>query len=160
MGMAMLQRMVRGRAKAARVTTQGRLALQAAGWTAVAFGAAHVVVAPLQDRTTWSQVLAEGGWDTFTLDEPSTSAELERSRAFWVSMGSFGVPMLALGSYLVWSVRQGHQVPGWLGALMIAWGVPLVIVLPKAPGWAIPLMGGLIALGNRRRAGASTAAAG
>lgn len=156
----MLHPKVRGRVNSAEVATRGRLALQAAGWTAVAFGAAHVVVAPLEDRTTWSQVLAEGGWDTFTLDAPTTSAELERSRAFWVSMGSFGVPMLALGSYLVWSVRQGHQVPGWLGAMMIAWGVPLVIVLPKAPGWAIPLMGGLIALGNRRRACAPKAVTG
>lgn len=146
----MVNRLARSHTGSDLVGTRGRAALQAAGWTAVAFGGVHAVVAPFQARETWSRVASEGWWDRFTLDEPSTPAEFERSHGFWVSVGSFGVPMLALGSYLLWSVRHGHRVPGWLGSLLLAWGVPLVIVLPRSPGWAIPVIGGLIVLGDRR----------
>jgi hypothetical protein len=124
---------------------------KAAGWIALAFGAVHVVVAPLDAGDVWSQVAADGWWNTFTLDKATTLAQLERSQAFWVSIGSFGAPMLVLGSYIVWSARQHHRVPGWIGGMVLAWGIPLVFTLPASPGWAIPVVGGLIVLGDRRR---------
>jgi hypothetical protein len=130
---------------------------KAAGWIAVAFGAVHVVVAPLDARDVWSQVAADGWWNTFTLDKATTLAQLERSQAFWVALGSFGAPMLVFGSYVVWSARQRHRVPGWIGWTLLAWGVPVVITLPASPGWAIPVAGGLIVLGDRRRRRATTA---
>lgn len=124
---------------------------RAAGWIAVGIGAVHVVVAPLELPDVWSQVGADGVWNTFTLDKPTTLSEHERAGAFWTTFGSFGVPILAFGSYVVWSTRQGHRVPGWLGWILLAWGVPFVIVLPASPGWAFPVIGGLIVLGDRRR---------
>lgn len=122
----------------------------AAGWVAAAFGAAHVVVAPWDVRETWLRVVDEGWWNTFTLDRATTPAELKRSEAFWLSIGSFGAPMLILGAYLVWSARQRRRVPSWVGVALLAWGVPLVIVLPASPGWAIPAAGVLVVLGDRR----------
>lgn len=121
-----------------------------AGWIAAGVGAVHVVVTPLDRDDLWSQVLADGVWNTFTLEEPSTLAQFERAEAFWLTFGSFGVPLLVFGSYVVWSAHQHHRVPGWLGWILLAWGLPVVTVLPASPAWAFPVIGGLIVLADRR----------
>jgi Family of unknown function (DUF6463) len=126
---------------------------KAGGWVAIAFGAAHVVVAPLESRSreVWSQAASEGWWNTFTLDESTTLAQFERSETFWVTLGSFGVPVLVLGSYVVWSTYQRHRVPAWVGWILLAWGLVTVSALPDSPAWALALSGALIALGDRPR---------
>lgn len=91
---------------------------------------------------------AQGWWNTATLAKPTTPAQAQRSYAFWTTFGSFGAPVLALGCHLVWSAHQGRRAPGWLGAILLAWGLPFVIVLPASPGWAIPLIGGLLLAGD------------
>jgi Family of unknown function (DUF6463) len=125
---------------------------QAGGWIALVFGAAHVIIAPLESRRrdVWSDAADEGWWNTFTLEEATTLAEFERSHAFWVSIGSWGAPVLALGCYVVWSARQGHRVPGWIGWIMLAWSLPFVTALPASPGWLFAVIGALIVLGDRR----------
>ena len=120
----------------------------AAGWMTVALGAVHIVVVPLRRRRNLSQVWSEGWWNAFSLDEPSTLAEAERAVTFWQTLGSFGYPVLALGSYLVWSTHQGRRVPGWVGGMVLAWGLPFVTAMPASPGWAIPVIGGLIVAGD------------
>jgi hypothetical protein len=127
------------------------LLTKAGGWITLVFGAVHVIVAPLgsRSRDVWSQAVDEGWWNTFTLDAPTTMAELERSERFWVTLGSWGVPVLALGCYIVWSARQGHRVPGWIGWIMLAWSVLFVTALPASPGWLFAVSGALIVLGDR-----------
>lgn len=119
-----------------------------AGWMALTYGAVHVVVVPLRRRENLSQVWAEGWWNAFTLDEPTTLAEAERAVTFWQTLGSFGFPMLALGGHVVWSAHQRRRVPGWLGGIVLAWGLPFVTALPASPGWALPVIGGLIIAGD------------
>ncbi len=92
--------------------------------------------------------MAEGWWNSFTLDRPATLGEFERSEAFWVSLGSFGVPMVAIGCYILRVVRQKQRIPRWLGWLLLAWGSAIVTALPASPGWAIPIAGGLLVLGR------------
>jgi Family of unknown function (DUF6463) len=131
---------------------RGARLTKAAGWIAVVFGAAHVIIAPLESRRReiWSEAADEGWWNTFTLAEPTTLAEFERSETFWVTLGSWGVPVLALGCYVVWSAHQGQRVPGWIGWIMLAWSLPFVTALPASPGWLFAVIGGLIVLGDRR----------
>lgn len=124
------------------------LSTKVAGWTAVAFGAVHLLVAPVNTRAVWSRVVGEGWWNTFTLAESTSLADSRRSETFWVTLGSFGAPMLILGSYMVLSTQRGQRVPGWIGWSLVAWGVPLVAALPKSPGWAIPTIGALIVVGD------------
>ena len=119
-----------------------------AGWMAVTLGAVHIVVVPLRRRKNLSQVWVDGWWNAFTLDEPTTLAEAERVVTFWQTLGSFGYPMLALGGYVVSSTHQGRHVPGWLGGIVLAWGLPFVTAMPASPGWAIPVIGGLIVAGD------------
>jgi hypothetical protein len=125
---------------------------KAGGWIALVFGAVHVIVAPLESRSrdVWAQAADEGWWNTFTLDESTTVAEFERSETFWVTLGSWGVPVLALGCYIVWSTHRGHRVPGWIGWIMLAWSLPFVTALPASPGWLFAVSGALIVLGDRR----------
>jgi Family of unknown function (DUF6463) len=123
---------------------------QAGGWIALVFGAAHVIIAPLERRDVWSDAADEGWWNTFTLEESTTLAEFERSETFWVTLGSWGAPVLTLGCYVVWSARQGHRVPAWIGWIMLAWSVPFVTALPASPGWLFAVSGALIVLGDRR----------
>jgi hypothetical protein len=137
---------------------RGARLTKAGGWIAVAFGALHMVFASLESRSrdVWSQAVDEGWWNTFTLDEPTTLNEFERSETFWVTLGSLGVPVLLLGCYVVWSANRGLRVPEWIGWALLAWGLLIVTTLPASPGWAIPLIGGLIVLGDRRRSRAET----
>jgi hypothetical protein len=131
---------------------RGAQLTKAGGWIAIALGAVHVVVAPLESRSRdiWSQAVSEGWWNTFTLDESTTLAQFERSETFWVTFGSFGVPVLVLGSYVVWSTHQRHRVPAWVGWILLGWGLLTVTALPASPAWALPLSGALIAVGDRR----------
>lgn len=132
----------------------------AAGWIVIAFGAVHVVVAPLDTRDIWSQVVDDGWWNTFTLDKSTTLAQFERSETFWVTLGSFGVPLLVLGSYVVWSTRQCHRVPGWIGWSLLGYGVLVVTALPASPAWALAVSGALIVLADRRGRRAAGSAVG
>jgi len=77
-----------------------------------------------------------------------TLAEAERAVTFWQTLGSFGFPMLALGGHVVWSAHQRRRVPGWLGGIVLAWGLPFVTALPTSPGLALPVIGGLIIAGD------------
>lgn len=119
-----------------------------AGWMAVALGASHIVVVPLRRRENLSQVWADGWWNAFSLEDPTTLTEAERALTFWQTLGSFGYPTLALGAHLLWSARHGRRVPAWLGGIVMAWGVPFVAGMPASPGWAIPVIGGLIVAGD------------
>lgn len=123
----------------------------AAGWIAVAFGTVHTVVAPLDTAATWGQVWTEGWWNTFTLDPPATFEQAERSAVFWTTLGSFGVPILALGGHILWSAHRRQRVPGGLGWLLLCWGATVVTALPASPGWAIPVIGALLVAGDRPR---------
>lgn len=96
---------------------------KAAGWIAIAFGAVHVITAPLESRPRdiWSQVVDEGWWNTFTLDKATTLAELERSETFWSHW--------AASAFRCWcsvctssgrpananACRGGSAGPSWLG---------------------------------------------
>lgn len=134
--------MSRGKMSTSRLSEIG-------GWLAVAFGAIHTVVAPLGHGSVLSDAAEEGWWNTFTLDDSTTLAEALRSEAFWMTFGSFGVPMFALGLFIVWSARQGHRVPAWLGWILVVWSVILTTALPVSPGWVVIVIGVLLILGDR-----------
>jgi hypothetical protein len=123
--------------------------IKAAGWILTGLGAVHVVVAPFDTRKAWARVAAEGWWGTFSIDRAVTREALERSEAFWVTAGSFGVPVLALGMYILRSASRREPVPAWLGWMLLAYGVFCGIVLPRSPIWAIPVSGALIVIGVR-----------
>ncbi|MET9422308.1 DUF6463 family protein [Streptomyces sp. NPDC006540] len=119
----------------------------AAGWIAVAFGVIHIVVSPLDNRDAWSDIFDQGPWQTISLDV--TPKNLAYSEAFWVAPGSFGVPVLLLGAFVLWTAKRGERVSAPFGWAMTAWGVVLVALLPASPAWALLLVGVLLVLAAR-----------
>jgi hypothetical protein len=123
-----------------------------AGWVAVVAGVVHLVVTSLLRGSAWSDIAARGAWNSITLDV--TPASLPTAEAFWLTPGSFAVPILLFGSLVLWTGSQGVRVPAAFGWAVAAWGVVVVVLLPMSPGWIFPLIGALIVAGDRRRADA------
>ena len=120
---------------------------QVAGWTAVAFGVVHLLVAPLDDQDVWSDIFSKGPWQTISLDV--TPENLAYSEAFWVAPGSFGMPVLLLGAFVLWTAKRGVRVPAPFGWALTAWGAVLVALLPASPAWVLLLAGVLLVLAAR-----------
>ncbi len=93
------------------------------GILALGGGLFHTVVAATMRQDVWARIFDEGFFNTVTLD-PSPD-RLPMAEAFWLSPGSFGVPLLLLGAFVVRSTRRGERVPGWLGSGVVAWAVLL-----------------------------------
>jgi hypothetical protein len=124
-------------------------AVEAGGWLMLAFGVVHTALATWGTRAEWSRVHAEGWWDTARV-RPRNGAELTRAHVLWMTAGSFGGPCAALGALTVSSARAGRPVSRWVGGTLLAWSVPLVVVLPRSPSWLAPVFAGLLLLGGRR----------
>lgn len=121
-------------------------AAQAGGWLTLGFGAAHTVLATWGTRPEWKRIHREGWWDTVRL-EPHDEAGVRRAMVTWFSIASFGVPCAVLGAHLVSTARRGQPVPRWVGGTLLAWSVPMVVVLPRSPAWLAPVFASLLLLG-------------
>ena len=119
------------------------------GILAVCGGTLHTVNAVLQRHEAWAQIAGEGFFNTVSL-EPSPD-RLAVAEAYWFSLGSFGVPLLLLGSLVTWQARRGGRVPWWVGAGIVAWAV-LIGVLGGFDGtgtYTLLAIGVLLAVGAR-----------
>ncbi|MEJ2866448.1 DUF6463 family protein [Actinomycetospora sp. OC33-EN08] len=121
--------------------------VEAGGWLASAFGATHMVLALVMTRKEWAQIAREGWWDT-TEVRPSEPAALDRSQVLWLTLASFGVPCAALGAFAASTARRGQPVPRWVGGTLLAWSVPLVVVLPRSPSWVAPVFSTMLLAGD------------
>ncbi|WP_432938830.1 DUF6463 family protein [Kribbella sp. CA-253562] len=125
----------------------------AGGLLAIGGGIFHTVVSAVMRRDVWAQIADDGFFKTVSLN-PSAD-QLAAAEAFWFSPGSFGVPLLLLGSLVTWLTRRGHRVPGWLGGGVVAWSL-LIGLLSGFDGgtFALLTIGVLLAAGgwtSRRR---------
>jgi Family of unknown function (DUF6463) len=129
-------------------TTSGTLTM-AGGVLAMCGGAGHTAIAALMRRDVWTQIGNDGFVGTISL-EP-TPDQLASAEAFWFSPGSFGVPLLVLGSLVVWSTRQGHRVPAPVGWGIAAWAATIGVLGGFDVGSGLlVLSGALIGVGGRR----------
>jgi hypothetical protein len=119
------------------------------GVLAIVGGAGHTVTAAVYRRDVWSQVIDDGPVKALSL-HPSAD-QLAAAEAFWFSLGSFGIPLLLLGSVVTWLTRRGQRVPGWLGLGIAGWALLLAPLGGFDLGsMLILLMGVLIAAGARQ----------
>ncbi|ADB33848.1 hypothetical protein Kfla_4831 [Kribbella flavida DSM 17836] len=131
----------------ATARTWWRTASACGGMLALCGGLFHTVTAAVLRRDVWTQVVDEGFFNTVSLD-PSPE-RLAVAEAFWFSPGSFGVPLLLLGSLVTWLARRGHPVPWWLGAGVALWAVLIGSLGGFDLGTLILLsVGGLLAAGG------------
>ncbi|UMP05909.1 DUF6463 family protein [Amycolatopsis sp. EV170708-02-1] len=118
------------------------------GILALGGGLFHTVVAGFMRQEVWARIFDEGFFNTVTLDP--TPDRLPMAEAFWLSPGSFGVPLLLLGGLVLRHTRRGERVPAWLGSGVVAWAVLLGLLGGFDAGTiALLLVGGLFLAGAR-----------
>jgi hypothetical protein len=71
--------------------------------------------------------------------------------AYWLSVGGFGVPLLALGFTVLWLDRRGIVPPAFLGWALLAWTVVDTVILLPSP-WILAAAGSVLYLAGVRRA--------
>ncbi|SDL23291.1 hypothetical protein SAMN05216298_3186 [Glycomyces sambucus] len=118
-----------------------------AGWIFTVLGALHLVLgfALLAPRHA-------GAWAGGDLWLPEgTLAEMSpASGAFWMTFGSFGAPLLALGLTVLWLERRGIVPPAFLAWIVGAWSVAAGLVFEPAPWIAATIGAVLLGAGTRK----------
>ncbi|WP_280239725.1 DUF6463 family protein [Nocardia abscessus] len=70
--------------------------------------------------------------------------------SFWLTTGSFGVPLALIGVLVLWLDRRGIVPPSFVAWTLGAWSVLAGVILEPAP-WALAWIAvGLLAVGARR----------
>ncbi|WP_330228965.1 DUF6463 family protein [Nocardia sp. NBC_00508] len=70
--------------------------------------------------------------------------------SFWLTAGSFGVPLMVLGMVVLWLDRRGIVPPLFIAWTLGIWSVVAAVTLEPAP-WALAWVAvGLLAAGVRR----------
>ena len=100
----------------------------------------------------WTHIIDEGFFNTITPTFPGD--RIAMTEAFWYSVGSFGVPLLLLGSLVTRLSRRGERVPVWLGCGIASWAVLVGLLGGFDTGTMILLLSGVLlavgALGSCR----------
>ncbi|GAA4636248.1 hypothetical protein GCM10023196_085230 [Actinoallomurus vinaceus] len=78
--------------------------------------------------------------------------------AYWLTVGSFGLPLLLLGAVVVSTGRAGRTLPPYLGWGLVAWTLAGSLLLEPTPMILVLIPAGML-IAARRRAGDGTAAA-
>jgi hypothetical protein len=71
--------------------------------------------------------------------------------AYWLSVGGFGVPLLAFGLTVLWMQRRGDVPPAFLGWLLLAWTAVNTVILLPSP-WILGAAASVLYLVGVRRA--------
>ncbi|MBF6163462.1 hypothetical protein IU486_01570 [Streptomyces gardneri] len=70
--------------------------------------------------------------------------------SFWLTTGSFGVPLIVVGLIVLWLDRRGMVPPPFVAWTLGIWAVVAAVILEPAP-WVLAWIAvGLLALGARR----------
>ncbi len=121
----------------------------AGGWVAIVGSVIHLVLTSYTHAGVWTDIVSAGWWNTVTL-RPRTE-QLRVAETFWITPGSFAVPLLVLGIFVVFSAREGHRVPGALGWILAAWGAVGASLMPMSGAWLFIVVGLLFVAGDRAR---------
>ncbi|GAA1958547.1 DUF6463 family protein [Amycolatopsis minnesotensis] len=118
-----------------------------AGWLMVLFGAAHTIGALTLEKA--AQYV--GGWFSGALWGDDLAAMSPANSAYWLSLASFGVPLVVAGLTVLWLDRRGITPPAFIGWLLGGWAVLGAVILEPAP-WPIILVANVLLLAGIRRA--------
>ncbi len=123
-----------------------------AGWLIVFFGAAHTVGA----LTIEGAARYLGEWFGGALRHDDLANMSAANSAFWLSVDSFGIPLVLVGLMVLWLHRRGITPPSFVGWVLAVWAVVGAVVLTFTP-WPILLVAAGLLLAGQRRAQASKA---
>jgi hypothetical protein len=119
-----------------------------AGWLIALYGLAHSLGALTVEKAGGH---AEA-WFTGGLWAEQFSDMTPAGSAYWLSLGSFGIPLMLIGMLILWLNRQGLAPPAFLAWALLAWTTVDAAILLVTP-WPITLVACiLLLLGIRRPA--------
>jgi hypothetical protein len=123
-----------------------------AGRLIVFFGAAHTIGALTFDRAA----RYAGAWFSGELWHDDLAAMSPMNSALWLTLGSFGVPLIVVGLTVLWLDRRGITPPPFIAWILGIWAVVDAVILVYTP-WPLFLVAVILLAVGGRRAAAATA---
>jgi Family of unknown function (DUF6463) len=120
-----------------------------AGRLIVFYGAAHTLGA----LTVEGAARHAGAWFSGELWGDDLANMSPANSAYWLSVDSFGVPLILVGLTVLWLDRRGITPPPFIAWTLGIWTVVDAVVLGPTPGeWLILLLAAGLLLAGARRA--------
>ena len=121
--------------------------IKTSGWVIMLFGAAHTLAALTIEGAAWHL----GAWFSGELWGADFANMSPAHSALWLSLESFGVPLVVIGATILWLDRRGVTPPALIGWALGCWTLVNAAILLLSP-WPILLLGNILLLvGIRRR---------
>ncbi|MEU3352854.1 DUF6463 family protein [Streptomyces sp. NPDC037389] len=118
-----------------------------AGWIITLYGAAHTLGA-LTVEKAGSHV---GAWFGGALWRDDLAGMSPANSAYWLSLASFGPPLILLGLTVLWMDRRGITPPSFIAWALLALTLVGAVVLFLTP-WPVILFASVLLLVGVRRA--------
>ena len=118
-----------------------------AGRLIVLYGAAHTLGA----LTVEGAARHAGAWFSGELWGDDLANMSPANSALWLSVDSFGVPLVVVGLMVLWLYRRGITPPPFIAWTLGIWTVVDAVVLLLTP-WPILLLANVLLLVGARRA--------
>lgn len=128
------------------------------GITAIVGSIVHLILTSIARAEVWAQIVRDGWWSTITL-RPDTGT-IAMAEAFWLTPGSFAVPLLLIGIVALSLARRDLAMPRAIGWVLIVWGAFCATLIPVSGAWAFMVVGVLFLCGaasRQRHGGEATA---
>ncbi|WP_030677555.1 DUF6463 family protein [Streptomyces sp. NRRL B-1347] len=117
-----------------------------AGWIIALLGAAHTVLA----LTVEKAARHAGTWFSGGLWSEDLADMSPAGSAYWLSLESFGPPLVLVGLTVLWLDRRGITPPAFIAWTLAAWTAVDAVVLPFTPWPLFALACALLLIGARR----------
>lgn len=112
-----------------------------AGWLIVLYGAAHTLGA----LTLEGAARHAGAWFSGRLWKEDLADMSAANSAYWLSLASFGVPLILVGFLVLWLRRRDIAPPRFVAVTLGLWTLVDAVVLLYSP-WPILLLASLLLL--------------
>lgn len=118
-----------------------------AGWLITLYAAAHTVAAlAVEGAARHAQTWLSGGlWGEDLADMSAANS------AYWLSLSSFGVPLMLIGLTVLWLDRRGITPPPFIAWTLLVWTLVDAVVNLPSP-WPVLLLATVLLLVGTRRA--------
>ncbi|MFE0100678.1 DUF6463 family protein [Streptomyces sp. NPDC059009] len=125
-----------------------------AGWIITLCGAAHTIGALTAERAARHA----GTWFSGGLWHEDLAEMSPAGSAYWLSVESFGPPLIVVGLIVLWLDRRGITPPAFIAWTLGIWTVVDAVVQPFQP-WPLGVLAVVLLLLGSRRAPRRTAPA-
>lgn len=119
-----------------------------AGWLIVLYATAHTIGA----LTLLGAARYAGAWFSGQLWWDDLASMSPANSALWLSVHSFGVPLLVVGLTVLWLDRRGMTPPLFIAWILGVWALLDAAILLLTP-WPVILIASMLLLLGAKKAG-------